>query len=150
MSSVLRNRLFAYKKKKTQISFAVIAKLISVFVFATRIVQSLYFLNTKFQASSHLVWLYSLVCVGPGRKPRRLVFWQRGSYCIVLLSDLCYLCWTRNILSKLTKIYARPGEGMHFHELYHEKIVFFLVVNTTTVNQLLLLAHLSRRLMVSL
>ena len=26
---------------------------------------------TKFQASSHLVGLYSLVCVGPGRKPER-------------------------------------------------------------------------------
>ena len=25
--------------------------------------------NTKFQASSHLLWLYSLVRVGPGRKP---------------------------------------------------------------------------------
>ena len=37
--------------------------------FATRIVQSLYYLNPKFQASSHLVWLYSPVCVGPGRKP---------------------------------------------------------------------------------
>ena len=43
-------------------------KLISTFVFATRIVQSLYFLNVKFQASCHLLWLYSLVCIGPGRK----------------------------------------------------------------------------------
>ena len=33
------------------------------------VVQSLYFLNSKFQAFSHLLWLYSLVCVGPGRKP---------------------------------------------------------------------------------
>ena len=55
------------------------AKLISAFVFATRIGQSLYFLYTKFQASSHPVWLYSLVCVGPGRKPLRPVFSQRGS-----------------------------------------------------------------------
>ena len=54
--------------------------LISAFVFATRIVQSLYFLNPKFQASSHLVWLYSLVCVGHGQKHRRPVFSQRGSY----------------------------------------------------------------------
>ena len=45
------------------------AKLISAFVFAKRIVQSLYYLNSKFQASRHLLWLYSLVCVGPGRKP---------------------------------------------------------------------------------
>ena len=70
---------FAYAKTKTQISFAVTAKLISTFVFATQIVQSLYFPYTKFQASSHLVWLYSLGCVGPGRKPRRPIFSQRGS-----------------------------------------------------------------------
>ena len=48
--------------------------------------QSLYFLNPKFQASSHLVWLYSLVCVGPGQKPRRPVFSERGSN---LKSKLC-------------------------------------------------------------
>ena len=69
---------FAYAKAKTQISFAVTAKLISASVFATRIVQSLYFLDTKFQASSHLLWLHSLFCVEPGRKPRRPVFLQRG------------------------------------------------------------------------
>ena len=71
---------FAYAKTKTQISFAVTAKLISAFVFAVRIEQPLYFLNPKFQASSHLLWLYSPVCVGPGRKPRRPVFSERGSF----------------------------------------------------------------------
>ena len=81
MSPVKRKPAFCIcKKTKTQISFAVTAKLISAFVFATRIVQPLYFLNTKFQASSHLVWSYSLVCVGPGQKPRRPVFSRRGSY----------------------------------------------------------------------
>ena len=44
------------------------------FVFAIRIVQSLFYLNPKFQASCHLVWLYSLVCVRPGQKPRKPVF----------------------------------------------------------------------------
>ena len=34
---------------------------------------------TKFKASSHLHWLLSPVCVGPGWKPRRPVFSQRGS-----------------------------------------------------------------------
>ena len=34
------------------------AKLISAFVFATRIVQFLFYLNPKFQVSSHLLWLY--------------------------------------------------------------------------------------------
>ena len=46
------SRLFAYAKTKTQISFAVTAKLISAFVIAARIVKSLYFLNPKFQASA--------------------------------------------------------------------------------------------------
>ena len=48
--------------------------------YPTRIVQSLYYQNPKFQASSNLVWLYSQVCVGPGRKPQRPVFSQQGSY----------------------------------------------------------------------
>ena len=72
-ASLRENWLFAFAKTKTQISFAVTAKLISAFVFAIRIVQSLYYLNPKFQASSHLLWLCSPVCVGPGRKPRRPV-----------------------------------------------------------------------------
>ena len=79
MSLVVRKPVFAYAKTKTQISFAVTAKLISAFVFPTRIVQSLYFLNTKFQASSHLMRLCSPVSVGPGRKSRRPVFSRRGS-----------------------------------------------------------------------
>ena len=77
--ALLKNRIFAYAKTKTQISFAVTAKLISAFVFAIRIIQFLYYLNPKFQASLHFLWLYSLVFVGPGRKPRRPVFSERGS-----------------------------------------------------------------------
>ena len=70
---------FVYAKTKTQISCAVSAQLISAFVFAIRIVQSLYYLNPKFQASGHLLWLYNPVCVGPGRKPRRPVFFVAGA-----------------------------------------------------------------------
>ena len=70
-----KTSFFAYAKTKTQLSSEADQRL----VFATYIVQSLYFLNTKFQASNHLVWLYSLVCVRPGRKSRRPVFSQRGS-----------------------------------------------------------------------
>ena len=44
------------------------ADLISAFVFATRIVQFLFYLNPKFQASSSFLCLYSLVFVGPVRK----------------------------------------------------------------------------------
>ena len=56
-------------KDADQLRGKVTAKLISAFVLATQIVQSLFYLNLKSQASSHLLWLYSLVCVGPGRKP---------------------------------------------------------------------------------
>ena len=79
MSRVVRKPVFSYAKTKTQISFVVTVKLISAFVFAIRIVQSLFYLNPKFQTSSHLLWLYSPVCVRPGRKPRRPVFSERGS-----------------------------------------------------------------------
>ena len=48
-------------------------KLISAFIFATRVVRSLYYLNSKFQASSHLQWLRSLDCVGPGQTTQRPV-----------------------------------------------------------------------------
>ena len=63
------NQQSAYAKTKTQISFAVTAKLISAFVFATRIVQFLFYLNSKFQASSSFLCLYRLVSVGPVWKP---------------------------------------------------------------------------------
>ena len=66
---ILENLLFAFAKTKVQISCPVTTQLISPFVFATQIVQYLYFLNPKFQASSHLIWWYSLVCVGPAQKP---------------------------------------------------------------------------------
>ena len=39
------------------------------FVFATRIVQFLFYLNPKFQASSSFLCLYRPVCVGPVQKP---------------------------------------------------------------------------------
>ena len=48
-------QLFAYAKTKTQISCAVSAQLISTFVFATQIVQSLFL--PKFPASSFLLRL---------------------------------------------------------------------------------------------
>ena len=54
--------------------------------FLTQIVQSLFFLNPTFQAASYLLRLHSLVCVGPGRKPRRPVFSERGSNNSILLS----------------------------------------------------------------
>ena len=63
----------AHAETKVKISCAVTTQLISSFVFAIYLVQSLYFLNSKFQVSSNLFWLFSLVCVQFGRKPRRQV-----------------------------------------------------------------------------
>ena len=63
------NQQSAKAKTKAQISFAVTVKLISAFVFATRIVLFLLCLTPKFQASSCFLWLYRSVCVGPVRKP---------------------------------------------------------------------------------
>ena len=55
---------YAYAKTKAQISCKVTAQLISNVVFATKIVKSLYSPNSKFPATSHLLWTYnSLVCV---------------------------------------------------------------------------------------
>ena len=61
-------------RSAAQLRCAVTAQLISIFVFATQIVPSLFFLNSKFLASSHILQLYSSVCVEPGRKPRGQVF----------------------------------------------------------------------------
>ena len=52
------------QKTKAKIRWRVTTQLISTFVFTQSIVQSLYFLNPKFQACSHFLWPYSLVCVG--------------------------------------------------------------------------------------
>ena len=57
------------QRRRSASSFAVTANLISAFVFATRIVQFLFYLNPKFQASSSFLCLYRPVCVGPVRKP---------------------------------------------------------------------------------
>ena len=96
--------LVAYAKTKIQISFPVTAKLISAFIFATYTVQSLYFLNTKFQASSYLQWLYSPVCVEPGRKPRRPVFSQQGSYCAAFLFPIICICHLQLLLIDLMPV----------------------------------------------
>ena len=61
---------------------------------------TLYFLNPKFQTSSHLLWLYSLVCIGPGRKPRRPVFSERGSFINVHRNNISSRCPMRTCTSR--------------------------------------------------
>ena len=61
------NQQFAYEKTKAQIGNREADQ--HLCFFATRIVQFLYFLNTKFYASSCFLLLHRPVCVGAGRKP---------------------------------------------------------------------------------
>ena len=79
-------------KTKAHISFAVTAQLISAFVFATYIEQSLDQHHTPTIASLLLSSMpgcaASFVSVGPGRKPRRHFFSRRGS-CLLLCVQKC-------------------------------------------------------------
>ena len=91
------------------------ADLISAFVFAIQIVQSLYYLNPEFQASSHLLWLYSPVYVRPGQKPRRPVFSQRGSYCkptFFMAFRLCIFVFTNIFVLIYFHDYAKKKHSM--------------------------------------
>ena len=54
-------------------------QLISAIVLATQIVLFLFYLYAMFQASSFMLSLYRLVCAGPARKPKLLVFSYTGS-----------------------------------------------------------------------
>ena len=81
------------QKQKTQISFAVTTKLISAFVFATWIVQFLFYLNPKFQASSSFLCLYRPVCVGPFLKPHCWFSDDAAQfYYLMLLIDFIFVC----------------------------------------------------------
>ena len=75
----MRKPAFCLCENKAQISFAVFAMLIRAFAFAPRMVQCLFFLNLKFQAYNHLLWLYRPVCIRPGQIPQRPVFSRQGS-----------------------------------------------------------------------
>ena len=78
-------------------------------------IQSMYYLNPQFQASSHLLWLYRPFCVGPSRKPRRSVFSQQGS-CIYYKIHSFYICifYTGNNLMHVS--------GLHSLMAYQTKI----------------------------
>ena len=55
----MRKPDFSFAKTKAQISCAATAQLISALVFATQIVQFLFFLNLKFQVSNHLLYSWT-------------------------------------------------------------------------------------------
>ena len=94
LSLVVRNLHFAYVKNKDadQLhSKSVTAQLNIDIGFATRIEQSLYFLDTKFHVSSHLLWLYSLVCVRLVGNPQDRFSHTEAHFVILLLIFLQYV-----------------------------------------------------------
>ena len=104
LASLWENLHFAYVKRKTQISCAVTtAQLISAVGFAIRIVQSPYFLYTKFQASSHLLWLYSLSCVGLVGNPKDRFSHNEAHFVILLLIFCLFLQYVLQFVKQLSK-----------------------------------------------
>ena len=76
VSRVVRKRFFLHMQKKDadQLRGDLEADQRLCFRYIGRIIP----LRLKSQVSSHLLWLYSPICVRPGRKTRRPVFSQRG------------------------------------------------------------------------
>ena len=70
---------------------AITAQLIIAFVFAT-----LYIRNPNSEASIHLLWLHSQVCVRPGRNPEDVAYLRKYGLsdnprlCAVLLCCSCF------------------------------------------------------------
>ena len=108
------NQQPAYAKTKTQINFAVTAKLISVFVFATRIVQFLFYLIPKFQASSSFLCLYRLVCVRPVLKQHCCFFHEAAQFTqLIHYSSLRFMC------NLLYFCYRTPKESLSIRMVRH-------------------------------
>ena len=126
------------RKQKAQISFAVTAKLISTFVLATRIAQSLLSLNPKFQAPNHLLWQYRPVCVRHGQKLQRLVFLHCGSYSLIFLSsELVVLSrvgclWITSVYDTMTTVPRQtccPGyrNSVSYVAVYFSKVGYTVI-----------------------
>ena len=108
-------------KNKKQTSCAVIAQLISVFVFATQIVQCLFFLNMKFKTSSLLLGLYRLVHVRPDRKRKCWFSHVKAQIIIneseymtnfdIIPSNLFCSCCERQLVC--TRQCCKPGLGLN-------------------------------------
>ena len=137
VSRGMRKPDFANAKTKAQISCAVTVQLISTFVFATRIVQSLFCLNPKFQSSI-------FDCNRPARKPRRLVFPRRGS-CIsyskiryVWLTVMRYKCYKLCDLEGAINDISRKKQLGHNDKICHNTDFFNESRQFTSINNALI------------
>ena len=86
---------------------------ISAFVFATQIVQFLFYLNQKFQASSSFLCLYSWVCVGPVRKPHCWFSHEAAHMLIkpILLRSISVSFDFLRLLKQLTYLFLNKSFG---------------------------------------
>ena len=112
-----RNRTFAYATPKALNSCAVIAQPISVLVFATWTVQFHFCLNLKFQASWHLLGLYRLVCVGPGRNSRRPVFSHCSSVTVYIGGMMHSSVDTGCFLTKCRVLHNSHRSTIHYENM---------------------------------
>ena len=83
MSHVMGKSTFCIRKNKGAGQLRSNCEADQRLVFATQIIHFLYFLNPKFPASCHLLCLYSLVCVGPVRRPHFIGFLMMWLKCLV-------------------------------------------------------------------
>ena len=118
MNSLSPNNLHIRKQGRR----SVIAKLTSAFVFATWIVQFLYFLNPRFAASSHLLWSHSLVCVRPGRKHRLLVFSREVSFLCLRDKDRQNSDWHREFYWKSSVLMSFVANEDIWHIQFKKRI----------------------------
>ena len=85
--------------------------------------------KSEVQASSYLLWLYSLGCVGPGGKPRRQVLSQCDSYLygqniIVNIwpsANKNSSCWGQDISSSYSKSINNTRVGLRFFKTMASK-----------------------------
>ena len=102
MSNVARKHFFAYKKIKEPISCTVMAQLnelISAFVLATQIVQSLYFLNLKFKSLAIFSSCTAWFVMGLGRNPE-----DRFSHDVAQMSVTVSLCYHKQLRQKMSRV----------------------------------------------
>ena len=116
MSCIVSKPTFRICQKQRSRSASQAAKLISAFVFATRLVQFIYFLNPKFSASSRLLCLYSSVCV---RKPH--CWFSHDAAQMFLAKKICY-CICRRAYTFMNHI-SGSTQGALNPSRHHSTIV---------------------------
>ena len=135
------------QRRRSDASYRV--QLISTFVFASKIVQTLYFLNMKFQASSHLLWLYNLVCMDLVGKPE-------GRFSHVAAHTICFrgtnyqigirvIC--RHVLSLKTKKNRKNLSHRSIHiQLENKKNICFVILSFVSSDSIYRLSSLFNHL----